>query len=78
MAGTTQKTAVKVRLYIVTVRRAALASARWHIVFVRSSNRRIWSAVGVCRINDVVDLAWVRAIHGAASIEELHEVAKAI
>jgi len=28
-------------------------------------------------VNDI-DLAWVRAIRGAASIEELHEVAKAI
>ena len=29
-------------------------------------------------VNDMINLAWVRAIRGAASIEELHEVAEAI
>ena len=35
-------------------------------------------AVRVCRIDNVIYLAWVRAICGTARVEELHEIAKAI
>jgi hypothetical protein len=53
-------------------------SARWRTDFVWGSGRQVWRAVRVCRIDDVINLARVGAVRGAASVKELHEVAEAI